>query len=564
MRKYALLVLGILIAIPLFINPNPFGNNTLMVGDEAYFLSSAVSAIAHHTLPGWDFSIGGAYYGGVLTYLVTVAAFFYLGFVFIVFHSFNAAQGFISANYGDLLHVVRLVNGVSVLACLASLVLFLKRRDHWRVFGSLGVLIAAAAFGNPLFVLAFHTGKVWTISALCLLIAGTFVIFQEFSLQHRHEPLIAKRTYTAWLLWLSFLSFLQSPTTIHVIFWLFLAWFLGHTDLTEIWAVVKKQWIFVLLVASTQVSFIVRVVQLTLGVATPESLNGTTFLLPNGSPDLVKKYVWPFQALLESHPLLLVALVGLFVFACFMAIRAKEAKTREKSLIILLFSLIYPAIIYLADFQFAGFSRAPRYVIMFSLGCAMVMSLLSTLLTDKARWRLAVPFVLVALVVLTKVMFLFWAPSSEQSVYAFFRDQHNTTSTFIIIESNRVELPLNQTSFAYNGEKITALRRNALLMEHSDLLERFVSFKPVVTYSSSRTFDASGQPLVPPGILQTWTVSDCEKPCSVDEKANGSCIAYNEAQCRVEYGSPQTVSTLSDLFLSDQIGNAYFIRQTKP
>lgn len=563
MRKYAFLV-GLLFILPFFINPNPFGNNTLLVGDEAYFLSSAVSSFMHHTLPGWDFSAGGAYYGGVLTYLVTLAVFFRIASTFLLFPSLTLLQGFLFTHYGDLLHTARIVNGLSAFAGLAMLVFFLKRFDHWKRYGRICVLIASLVLANPLFVLMFHTGKVWTLSVLFLVAAGTFVVLQEIAIQTDRTVPVKKSLYASLLLWLAFLSFLQSPTTIHIVFWLFLALFLGHIDFKDIWNVIKKQFLFVILIGSTQVSFFVRMFELTKKTATPNSLNGTMFFLPNGSPDLVKKYLFPFQVLFESHPFLLAAFLGLLAFGVFLFFRSKNSfRDRKHALVILLFSVFYPSVIYLFDFQFAGFSGAPRYITMFSIGCSMSLVLLATLFSEKLQKRLIFPFALMALLVITKTMILFWIPSSEQDVYAFFYNDHNAPTEVVLIESTRLELPLNLKSYAYNNERITALRRNGFLMEHPDLLERFVDFKPVVVYAASAKTDDKGRIILPSDTPHVWTISsDCGHPCSSDEQSAGSCFAFNEASCQIKYDAVQTVSVLSDLLMTKQLGYPYFIRQT--
>src|SRR3989344_1575173 len=53
------------------LNPNPYGNNPDIVGDESYFLSTALFSIEKMTLPGWEFTPSGAYYGGPQTYVDT-------------------------------------------------------------------------------------------------------------------------------------------------------------------------------------------------------------------------------------------------------------------------------------------------------------------------------------------------------------------------------------------------------------------------------------------------------------------------------------------------------------
>ena len=130
LKKMLIAVLFAFIAFAI-LNPNPFGNNPDIILDESYFLTSALSAIEHATLPGWDFPASGTYYGGPQTYVDTAVLVPVVGVVLALSDfSVTAAKLWVASNTGELLYILRLVSGVSALATLLFVISGISRRIH--------------------------------------------------------------------------------------------------------------------------------------------------------------------------------------------------------------------------------------------------------------------------------------------------------------------------------------------------------------------------------------------------------------------------------------------------
>ena len=128
-KKILPLVLFLFIALGI-LYPNPYGNNPDIVLDESYFLTSALSAIEKHTLPGWEFSVSGAYYGGVQAYIDTLAVAPAIAVVFALSgFSLTATKIWVALNTGELLHILRLVSGVLALAGLLACFFYFRRKN---------------------------------------------------------------------------------------------------------------------------------------------------------------------------------------------------------------------------------------------------------------------------------------------------------------------------------------------------------------------------------------------------------------------------------------------------
>ncbi len=110
--------------------PNPFGNNPDIIADESYFLTSSLAAIEKITLPGWEFSKSGNYYGGTQTYIDYVALIPVLGAV-AAFHGFSisATKLWVALNTGELLHILRIVNGLLALGAIALCYFYFSKRN---------------------------------------------------------------------------------------------------------------------------------------------------------------------------------------------------------------------------------------------------------------------------------------------------------------------------------------------------------------------------------------------------------------------------------------------------
>ncbi|HEY4514292.1 MAG TPA: hypothetical protein VJH69_03110, partial [Candidatus Paceibacterota bacterium] len=81
LKKAVLVALFIFIAFGI-LYPNPYGNNPDIIPDESYFLSTSLFAFEKMTLPGWEFTPSGAYYGGPQTYLDALVLIPVIGGVF--------------------------------------------------------------------------------------------------------------------------------------------------------------------------------------------------------------------------------------------------------------------------------------------------------------------------------------------------------------------------------------------------------------------------------------------------------------------------------------------------
>src|SRR3989344_3549432 len=512
--RSALPILVTLLISPLFLNPNPFGDNTAVISDESYFLSSALSALSNHTLPGWDFTVGGAYYGGVQTYLVTVAV----------------------------------------------LIRFLYTRNRLKQLGLLAALFLSVLFSNPLFVLLIHTGKVWLLGSLFMLTAGGLVLFQEYFITRTKNLLIEKRVYISLLLWLAFLAILQVPMMIHVVLWVVFAMLLGHISISETVQALKCHIGIFLLIILTQLSFYQRILNLTSSVATSTSLNGTDYLFPDGSIDWLKRFAWLFQTLWESNPVLVVSFLFIFAFYLVQLPYSHQLGSRRRKLIVLLICLLYPVAVFTTDVVIAGLIGYPRYAIIFSLAITMSFLFLFTTLSNSILTLFIPPFAIFAIYILLKVMLLFWSPSSGMQVYQFFYEKYNTPDQLIVIDAKHLELPLNRSSFQFLDVNTKALRRNQFLIDHPDMIDRFIDFRPIVYYQNS-SFDVL--PIPQTHIEHIWRVtSDCSRSCTENEDVD-SCISINASSCDVRNGSPQNVTTLYGTVKSKNLGYPYFLRYAK-
>src|SRR3989344_4451413 len=127
-KKILPLVLFLFIAFGI-LYPNPYGNNPDIVLDESYFLTSALSAIEKHTLPGWEFSVSGAYYGGVQAYIDTLAVAPAIAVVFALSgFSLTATKIWVALNTGELLHILRLLSGGPALAGPFACFFYFRRK----------------------------------------------------------------------------------------------------------------------------------------------------------------------------------------------------------------------------------------------------------------------------------------------------------------------------------------------------------------------------------------------------------------------------------------------------
>ncbi len=120
-QKKTFLIIFFFIVIPILVfNPNPFGNSPDAVGDESLFLTSALSAIKHKTLPGWEFSASGSFYGGIQVYLDTLILIPAIAILRLYTGDALLTQLTVALHTGELLHLLRIVNGLVLLTLIGA------------------------------------------------------------------------------------------------------------------------------------------------------------------------------------------------------------------------------------------------------------------------------------------------------------------------------------------------------------------------------------------------------------------------------------------------------------
>src|SRR3990167_6317114 len=224
--------------------PNPYGNNPDIVGDESYFLSTALFSIEKMTLPGWEFSPSGAYYGGPQTYIDTLVLVPGLGGVVAASDfSVMAAKIWVAINTGELLHILRLVGGIAALGTILFFFFYFKKRDIPRPLALTLTLFLFLLLSNVLVIEFLHTAKMWVFYIIFVAAMSALFIAQEYYLAHQSEPFISKNRYIALFLWSGILTFFQSWVGVFSIALLVLyALLLRHFSFRDLWNYLLKYW----------------------------------------------------------------------------------------------------------------------------------------------------------------------------------------------------------------------------------------------------------------------------------------------------------------------------------
>jgi hypothetical protein len=541
------------------VSPNPFGNNPDAIGDESYFLTSALSALEHHTLPGWDFSVGGNYYGGVETYLDTALIVPVIG-VSLAQHHFSLldTEGWIATHTGDPLALLRFVNGALVLIAVGALCIFFRKR---RIPAALALQLLCVLFlllGNSLVAQFVHTAKVWVIYLILDAGIGALFVAQEYYLSRGEEPLVSRRTEVALMAWAGVLAFFQNYVGVFPIaLWAGYALLLGHFSWREVLAWLRRSWYLVAALALTQVSFFWRILTLKYhGGSDPWELSATT---ARGGIDWLHRLLNPLYFALMSQPLLIFYVVGAIV-ACVLWRRA-DGRTRRY----LTVACAHPVLVYLFFHVLLGFSLFPRYAL--PLTVALSFSAVMLIAQSKALLRAGVAFAAVLFVVVSiHSITLYWRPSSEAILTNMLEASYNSPHNVFIFETflpqaSRLTLPLNSASLSLLNTRHQSMSRYQFLLQHPGMVDRFVSFKPVALIPDTASEEAAYRARFSEPAYAVWAVSsDCTAQCSTAELQSGSCFELNFAACG---GTPQEINTLPDFLSFTELGSAYIVRRIR-
>jgi hypothetical protein len=552
----ALLVFIAFVLLP----PNPLGNNPDIIGDESYFLTSALSSLEKVTPAGLVFTQEGNYYGGPQTYIDTVVMAPVLGVLFVENHFsvFNTEMQ-IALHTGDLLSILRFVTGVLVLVFCGFFFVFFAKKKIPRQLALQFLLLFFFLLGNSLIAGFVHTAKVWTFYLLLDVGIGALFIANEYYLSRLGKPFIEKNIYVAFIVWAGILAFFQNYVgAFSIILWLCYALVLKHIEIRDIWNYVLKYWYWIVAFSVLQLSFLYRAAFVR-NHATwwdPGDISTKTTTL---GIDWFHRLYNPLAFAVESQPLVVLYLVGLITALCLLIWKRSYFKESRKRIYTAI-ACLHPVFVYIIFYLGFGFSIFPRYSLMmtvaFTFSAVMLLAEVDALL-----WIGLVLSGLLFLVVNVHSVMLYWKPSSEVVLTKELATHFTSPSDVIILEPDawRLALPVNEMSLSLLNTRHQTMIRYAFLQQRSTTLDSWVSFKPTVLMSDNDAEAAAYQTSYASSTDSVWTITtSCTNLCSTVEIGAGSCFMVNEEACGI---TPQEINTLSDFLSVNQLGSAYVVRK---
>jgi len=559
--KHILLGGFIIFTAFVFLYPNPFGNNPDVIMDESYFLTSSLSAIEKMTIPGWEFSQSGNYYGGVQTYIDYFVLIPILGVV-TVFSDFSIASTklWVALNTGELLHILRLVNGLLGLIAIYTCYFYFSRRNIPQKLSLSLILFLFLLLSNVLVIQFLHTAKMWVIYIIITSIISALFIANEYYLSKLKTPFIQKEKIVAILVWSSVLLFFQNYVgAISIFLIMSYAILLDHIKIIDIWNHFKKYWYLMVIFALTQISFVYRAIFLNLITGSFAQISVKTI---EGQTDWFMRLYYPLIFTLKSHPMAVILFTVSAVTAIFMLIRGKTSSLEKRNKIYLIIALVHPILVYLIFHVGIGFSFGPRYAIFLTIALAFSI----TILLSEAKivfTKIATALCLILFLILgTKAISLYWHPSSETILLEKIETNYNSPNNIFIEEPNALHLtlPVNEDSLSLLNEKRGNMGRFQFLLQNKELLSNNVLFKPltVITYSEEELNEYLTK--LKKGTNSVWTITtDCKNLCTNKETEEKTCFDVNTTAACVAVS--QEVNLLSIFLSSKQLGYPYIVRK---
>jgi len=527
--------------------PNPYGNNPDIVGDESYFLSTALFSIEKMTLPGWEFSPSGAYYGGPQTYIDTLVLVPVLGAVVAASDfSVMAAKIWVAINTGELLHILRLVNGIAALGTILFFFFYFRKRDIPRPLALTLTLFLFLLLSNVLVIEFLHTAKMWVFYIIFVAAMSALFIVQEYYLSGAAaEPFIKKNTYVALFMWSGVLIFFQSWVGAFSIALLVLyALLLRHFNIRDLWNYFLKYWWLFGLFSATQVGFLWRLYSIR---EIFEEITANTDLFS------------PLSFAFASHPLIVLYPGALLVIGG-MVYRNRALLADSRKRMWLMIAAMHPVLVFLIFHVGFGFDIGPRYAIFLTMAASFsTVALLSEVGKRAVLAGLFFSFVLFA-VINTHAIQLYSRQSSEVDLQNIIIEKYNSSENVFINDNSakRLTLPINYESLPDQGQTRLAMGRYGFLLENRELLSKEPEFKPLAftTYTKEEE-DSYIQRFEK--THSVWMVRrHCENRCTVAETEAGTCFELHLEACVI---SPQDVNALPEFLSSQQLGNSYIVRK---
>ena len=542
--------------------PDSFGNNPDIIQDESYFLTSSLASIQKHTLPGWEFSPSGAYYGGIQTYLDTVAMMPVVAYAVISAHfSLLQAQVQLALHTGDLLHVLRLVNGILIVGVIGSFFWYFSKRKIPRLLAWQLLFVLFLLLGNSIVIGLLHTAKVWSIALLIETSIGILFLANEYFVSRFNTLFIPQKTYVMLMVWGVVLAFFQDFVGVFTAgLWFLYAIALGHFPIRDVIGYLKKHWYIVAIFSLTQISFFCRGI---IARVHPSLLDyaGNSTRDPTGGIDWLHRLYDPVINALWSEPLVILYPIGI-ILTIVWAMRDTSFLVRTRDRIFVVIAIINPLLTFLFYYGILGFSLFPRY----SLPLAAACSFSAAMLLVQSRKVLAGALVLsgaVFAVVSLQSIELFWQPSSAVMLERTIAARYNSPDNVFIIEpaSLRLALPINDRSLALLNDRRKALTRFTFLSRYPTLVHKDVSFAPIILFADTAQEERSYLNQFGNGTSSVWTITqDCARMCAPKEVQEGSCFAINAPACDAFSPDDQKeypVLLLSDFLSQSQLGITY-------
>jgi hypothetical protein len=556
MRWLSVALVGLAVSA-VCLSPNPLGNNPDAVADESYFLTSSLQAIQKHTLPGWEFSASGAYYGGPQVYLDTVALVPALGVVVATHHwSYAATQEWVALHTGDLLHVLRLVNGGLVVALVVGLCAYAARRAIDRLLALRLALFALLVFSNTLFIGLVHTAKMWVLYALAVALVSALFIAEEYY-QERGGRFVSARLYTGVVMWSGFLIALQAyvgAATIALV-GLYGLW-LGHITWRDVREYLRRYWGWFVVVLAGQISFAYRAVFVNWADG---SFSNISMKTQSGAIDWAPRLYLPLKYALLGAP---VATLAVVAGACGVAWLWHRGALSARQRVVASIAALHVVVTYAFFHIVVGFSLAPRYGIMLTLACALSATLLTGILGRRALWGGAVVAGAVAAVVGAHAVLLYWHQSSYQELLGTIMSRYNApTEAFVVDQSAlRLTLPTNAASLQFLDTKRASMSRFEFLRAHPEAAARGAErFLTATAYDAAEERDLVAR--LGAVAKDVWVIStDCRAQCSAAETSAGTCFEITPQDCGLTSQEPLM---LPDFMRSAQLGESFVVRRAR-
>lgn len=541
--------------------PNPFGNSPDIIGDESYFLTSALSALENVTPPGWDFTPGGNYYGGFQTYIDTaVLAPVVAGMLALNHFSLLETKVQVALHTGDLLALLRFVNSLTVVLFCGFLLFYFSKRKVPKELALQLLLLLFLLLGNSLVAGFVHTAKVWTLYLLLDVGIGALVVANQYYLTHRKESFVAPRTYTMFIIWAGILAFFQNYVGAFPIFlWLCYALVLKHISIKDVWGYVRRYWYLLLGFSLLQISFPWRAIFIKnhTGWWDPGQVSVVT---AQETIDWFHRLYNPLLFTLQSQPLVLLYVMGLIAVLVLLMRHSLPAEWERR--LFLLIACIHPLLIYVIFHVGFGFSLFPRY----SLPLTIAITFAIVMLASESQRLLRVGLILSGLLFLMvtfHAITLYWQPASEVVLTRTLTQELNSPENVFLVAPDawRLNLPLSSESLTHINARRQSMARYQFLLQNLDRVDAQVGFTPLVLIADTPEEEEVNLATVATSTKNVWTITtSCASPCTLSETAAGTCVMYNLNSCG---DTPQEIHTLTDFLSFTQLGNSYVVRRLR-